>query len=381
MATEQKTKKGSAGVFGEPGFTWTLLAFSVLEIFLVVVLLINAFNPVRPPENVPIPPANGGQTPPPPAKVFSGGVLPTRPVDGSETKTVSGELYSNFMLMLDAESNEVLATKGADTRFSPASMTKVMTLIVACEQLTEEDLERRVTLTQAIYDYVRTGNHEECEIYGHDVGDEIKLGDLLYGIALESASDCVMMVVQEICPRQTPAESEAAFAELMRAKAVAMGLTDTSFDNAVGYESSNNYTTAREMAMIMSYALQSDLIYTILTTPDTSKLGFKGLYYPEGEIEKKEFPFTYYNTLQQHRYACYKEFTDGTEFKLNNMNMSKFGGKTGYWDSSFLVCFGTKAGTNERYVLVLGDSSASTVRKACYQTMVDVKYCFETFVK
>ncbi|MBR2926195.1 MAG: D-alanyl-D-alanine carboxypeptidase [Clostridia bacterium] len=377
MSTEKKVKadkridEKKKGILEERVFLWVLLAFAVLEAVLVAYLLFT-YMPIRllPPTGdgtaQSTPPAQTVPTPSDDPYVFENGVVPKRPTENAGTAVAGDELYSQFMFMMNGDGSRVLAGKQADARLSPASMTKVMTLIVACENLKTEDLDRKVTLTQEIWDYVRTGHHTECEIYGHDVGDEIKIRDLLYGIALESASDCVMMVVLEIC------ESEEAFAELMNAKAEQLGLVNTHFDNAVGYESENNYTTAREMAMILSYALQSDMITQILSCPTYVS---RGWYYKDGMYE--EFRFTYYNTLHTQRKEAYKEYAK-EDFKIAGATLQ--GGKTGYWDSSFLVCFGTKQGSGEKYVLVLGDASAESVRKSCYYTMADVKYCFETYL-
>jgi len=129
--------------------------------------------------------------------VFSGGVIPQRPYVGSESVSLGDEVLSEYAILIDAESGEILASKNADVRFSPASMTKVMTLIVACENLTAEDLVRRVVYTQEIADYVRSGNYEgtstslPVESGGIScIGDEYILGDLLYGIGVASAADC-----------------------------------------------------------------------------------------------------------------------------------------------------------------------------------------------
>ena len=88
--------------------------------------------------------------------VFANGVVPTvLPVSNVETVELTGELTSAYAVIIGTKNNTVLAGKGADTPMAPASMTKVMTLIVACEKLTQYDLTQRLTLNEYYnsYDY------------------------------------------------------------------------------------------------------------------------------------------------------------------------------------------------------------------------------------
>ena len=66
------------------------------------------------------------------------------PHSTANTQTVSTQIASDYAALVNAQTGEIIAGKGADTRFSPASMTKIMTLLVACQRLTEQDLEQRV---------------------------------------------------------------------------------------------------------------------------------------------------------------------------------------------------------------------------------------------
>lgn len=372
METEKRQNiKNEAGE-REGLFALLMILFIILEVILVAVLLAGALGGVRTPSV----PDGGSQTtggtpdatPPEPDElpVFAGGIVPTRPQENANTISVE-DLFSRYAVMVDTENGEIVASKNADARFSPASMTKVMTLIVACEQLKESDLSRKLTITEELHRAVREGNYEGTTNAGFDVGDEISIRDLLYGIGMASASDCVLPIVLDLCG------TEEAFVTLMNEKAAQLGLRDTHFDNAIGYESVGNYTTAREMAMIMSYAMQSEQIADILCK---EVYRFDAFYYKDGLYTP--FGFTYYNTLFSHRLGAYSEI-EGEEFVLSTATLD--GGKTGYLDSSFLVCQATKKGSNKTYVLVLGDSEAATIKRACYQTMKDVKTLLDTYVK
>ena len=269
-----------------------MILFMILEILLLVLLLAGPIaNLVGSPSTGSRP--GEGQTDPetdpepldPP--ILSGGVIPPYPTASDATKPIDLAVASKYAVLVNAETGEILASKQADTRFSPASMTKVMTLIVACEQLKESDLERRLVFTQAVVDYCTAGNYagtttglipsrDQIALY---LGDEFRIVDLLYGIGVHSASDCAYMIFMDI------SGSESAFVALMNQKAQDLGLRDTHFDNAVGYESENNYTTASDMAVILSYAIRNELIADIL--------GYTGTYSYKGYYEKDGAEATY----------------------------------------------------------------------------------------
>jgi D-alanyl-D-alanine carboxypeptidase (penicillin-binding protein 5/6) len=183
---------------------------------------------------------------------------------------------------------------------------------------------------------------------------------------VESASDCTALIVFELC------SSEAEFVALMNQKVTELGLTQTHFDNAIGYNSDDNYTTASEMGMILSYALQCDRIKDILSV---TSYRFEAYYY-NNEGEYAPFGFTYYSTLFRSRMETYEKHS-GKKFSLSTATLEA--GKTGYLDSSFLACQ-AKGKNNSRYILILGDATGSSAGLACYYTMRDVKYVLDTYV-
>lgn len=307
----------------------------------------------------------GAVTPPTPA--FAGGTIPKAPFTTGATKSLSDGIFSSYATLVDISTGEILASKNADTTFRPASMTKVMTLIVACEMLQSDQLDETVTMTEEIHNYIHTGGYQGSTCYGIDVNDEYKIRDLLYGIGMESASDCVMLVVRYLCA------SEEDFVARMNEKASELGLRNTHFDNAIGYESESNYTTANEMSVIMAYALQSDLIREILSAKTYTS---RAAGYNSHGVFNPSFPFTYYSTLFSDRLNYYKEKV-GQEFSLKNAVLK--GGKTGsFVTSSYLVCYA--AGGGKTYVLVLGDAPKSTYAAKLY-TMQDVKTMFDNYLR
>ncbi len=186
----------------------------------------------------------------------------------------SEEVISTHALLVDASKNEIVATKGAFERISPASMTKVLTVLVAAEHLTEEQLDDTFTMTLEITDYAYVN---DCSSVGFLNEEVVTVRDLLYGTILPSGGDAAVGLAVYI------AGSHEAFVELMNEKLEELGLSETAhFTNCVGLYDENHYCTLYDMAIIMRAAVDNELCKEILsahtytTTPTTQ--------HPEGII-------------------------------------------------------------------------------------------------
>ena len=351
-----------------------LLCLSVFLIFTVSVLIVRSFAVHIEPEaeittpqtQIPIPPTSQNST------IFSGGTVIPYAVEDANTKNVFGEIDAYYGILIDLQSGKIVAQKHADINFSPASMTKVMTLIVACENLKREDLDRQLPLSHEVVEYVTSGNYAGTELAlpqesgGYTcIGDTYTIKDLLYGIGVSSAADCTYMIVKEI------AGSEEAFVDMMNAKARELGLVDTLFDNAVGFDSTTNITTARDMAQIMAYAMQSELIADILK-PRTVNYNISAHWEKDGE------PTTYNVNLK----PSFKSRLDKySSFSLTGVDLEAC--KTGYTNESFIVVSAISKTTGARYILVLGDQDNGTqesITTKFRNTMVDIEAMFNTFI-
>ena len=354
-----------------------LLVLTVFMVFTVSVLIFRSCTSeqtpsqnsggIMTPPNQFIPPPNNQNTP-----IFSGGTVIPRPIADESTQTVSSQIDAFYAVLIDLQTGKIVAQKNAELIFSPASMTKVMTLIVACENLTADDLNRQLPLSHDVVEYVTTGNYFGTELSLPQksngitcIGDTYSIKDLLYGIGVSSAADCTYMIVKEI------AGSEEAFVNLMNAKARELGLNDTEFDNAVGFDSTTNVTTACDMAQIMAYAMQCELIADILK-PRTSN------YTITAHWEKDGVPDTYNVNLK----PSYKSRLDKyPSFSLTGVNLEAC--KTGYTNESFIVTSATSKATGARYILVLGDRENGvdeTITTKLKNTMIDMETMFNTFV-
>ena len=170
----------------------------------------------------------------------------------------SDNVISTHALLIDESTDTIVASKGATDRISPASMTKVLTVLVAAENITEEQLDDTFTMTLEITDYSYVN---DCSNVGFLDGEQVKVRDMFYGTILPSGGDAAVGLATYV------AGSHEAFVELMNEKLEALGLSDTAhFTNCVGLYDSNHYCSIYDMAVIMKAALQNELCKEVLAT-------------------------------------------------------------------------------------------------------------------
>ena len=158
-------------------------------------------------------------------------------------------------MVMDADSNTVIAGKQAAKRIFPASMTKVMTLLTAVDFLEDMDSTFALTLEESD-DFYR----QNASVAGYAPGEPAKAKDMLYGLILPSGADCALGLAN------VTAGSMATFTKLMNLECIKMGLKDTHFTNTSGLHDDNNYTTPLDMAVIYRYALDNELCKNVLGT-------------------------------------------------------------------------------------------------------------------
>lgn len=189
-------------------------------------------------------------------------------VSNADTKTIySEEVISSHAILIDESTDTIIASKGARERISPASMTKVLTVLVAAEHITEEQLDDTFTMTLEITDYAYVN---DCSSVGFLDGEKVTVRDLFYGTVLPSGGDAAVGLATYI------AGSHEAFVDMMNEKLDELGISDTAhFTNCVGLYDENHYCTVYDMAVIMKAAIQNDMCreflsaHTYTTTPTT----------------------------------------------------------------------------------------------------------------
>ena len=165
------------------------------------------------------------------------------------------EVMSTRALLVDADTQTAVAQKGAAERINPASMTKILTLLVAAEHIS--DLEDTFTVTREITDYSFSNG---CSAAGFDDGETVTVRDLLYGTILPSGGDAAAGLAFYV------SGSLEAFVELMNEKLSELGLSDTAhFTNCVGLYDENHYCTLYDMAVILLAAMDNELCREVLS--------------------------------------------------------------------------------------------------------------------
>lgn len=177
---------------------------------------------------------------------------------------LTDKIDSASAALLSLASGEIIAGENAFTRINPASMTKIMTVLVAYEHAAS--LDDTFTVTNTIIDPVyRAG----ASLAGFSAGETVTVRDLLYGTALPSGAEAAVSLAVYT------AGSEEAFAALMNEKAMALGMTGTHFTNCTGLHGDDHYSTCADIAALLAYTLQYPECREILssyeytTTPST----------------------------------------------------------------------------------------------------------------
>ena len=168
----------------------------------------------------------------------------------------SGSISSAHAALADLSTGEIIASRKADEVIYPASMTKVMTLIVVVENLPDEDcLGDEITVSEAVYNAMKA---EGSSGMGMEAGEKLTVESLLYALMLKSDGIAACELARYV------AGSVEDFVELMNQKAEKMGLPNTHFENPTGLHHPNHKSTAREIASIMAYAMNMKLCRKIL---------------------------------------------------------------------------------------------------------------------
>ena len=232
-------------------------------------------------------------------------------------------------ILMDAATGTVLYEKNASERLRPASVTKVMTLLVAAENL--PDLDATFTMTQAIIDPIYLAG---ASMAGFVDGETVSMRDLLYGAVVPSGAEATEALAQAV------AGSEEAFVAMMNEKAAALGLTNTHFMNTSGLHDENHYSTVREIALILQAALENETCAEILSAENYRASETE--QHPDGLAMTNKFLYRVH-----HEYALNgAEITAAkTGYTTEAMNCCASAGKTP--DGRSVICVTANAWTGD----------------------------------
>lgn len=248
------------------------------------------------------------------------------------TKPVVKELdlsgiYSSHAVLMQAKGGKVIGEINGDERIYPASLTKIMTAIVAIEEL--DDLEKGITLDEDIFPELYAGDATQA---GFQAGETVRAIDLLYGAILPSGAECCIGLANEI------AGSEEAFVELMNQKAEKLGMEGTHFCDTTGLHDPEHYSTVKDMAVLLKYAIRNDTFREIIESARHSS-GVTNVH-PDG--------ITYYSTM-------FKNLNDPTVTGGRIL-----GGKTGFTNDAGLCLASFAEIEGREYILVTAGAPGTT---------------------
>lgn len=249
------------------------------------------------------------------------------------------QLYAEAAVLMNADTGQILYGKNENQQMYPASLTKIMTCLLAMERGNYNDI---VTVREeAMKDVAGTTHIVLSE------GEQLTMEQLLYAVMLESANDAASAVGIHL------AGSINMFSELMNQKAQALGATGTHFVNANGLPDDNHYTTAADLALITKAALQF---------PEFRK--FAGTH-------KYTIPAT--NTHVE-RVVTHRNYM----FVLNDTYEGAFAGKTG-WTQEAGKCLMTVAERNGVTLIAIVLKSAGVVDAEFVDSTALFDYGFDHF--
>ncbi|MCI5649621.1 MAG: D-alanyl-D-alanine carboxypeptidase [Fusicatenibacter sp.] len=248
---------------------------------------------------------------------------PTQEVQQIEQISSDG-LNSSYAYMVRREDMAVVMDLGGEDQIYPASMTKIMTAIVAIEKL--PNLDETITVPEEIFTAL---TEQGASVAGFYPYEKVTVRSLLYGVLLPSGADACLTLAQKI------GGSEEEFVQMMNDKAAELGMSGTHFVNCTGLHQEDHFSTCQDIAKLMDYCLENDTFRTIISTSRYTTEALSG--HSEG--------ITVYSTM----FGKFSDYQLSTT--LDNGALIE-GGKTGYTDEAG-QCLVSFAKFNEKeYILV-----------------------------
>jgi D-alanyl-D-alanine carboxypeptidase (penicillin-binding protein 5/6) len=231
-------------------------------------------------------------------RVFAAGILAAASFGHAcigAAAAVADDIVSEAALLMDAKTGQVLFQKRGEEQMFPASMTKIVTGLLAAERLTMEEIAE---VTESAVN-IEEWNSSNIAL---SPGERLPVDSLMYGLMLPSANDAANVLAEHIAGNQRD------FAQLMTERARQAGATNTRFANAHGLHDPRHYTTALDMARITRDAINNPVFMQYF--------GAATHTIPATNLQPEERPFTNYQYM----------LVDTTD----HYDPRVFGGKVGY---------------------------------------------------
>lgn len=242
--------------------------------------------------------------------------------------TVAAKSY----ILMDADSGKVLAESNADEMLPPASLTKIMAVYVVFNELSKGHLSLDEPVTISKKAWRTPGSRMFVE-----VNKQVKVGDLLKGVIIQSGNDASVALAEHI------AGDETTFAELMNQQAERLRLTHTHFSNSMGLPADDHYTSARDLAILTRHLIHD---------------------YPDYYRWFSEKEFTYNNITQHNRNRLLwrDDTVDGV--------------KTGHTEAAGYCLVASAVRENMRLISVVMGTDSDRARASENQTLLNYGFRF-----
>ena len=241
-------------------------------------------------------------------------------------------------IMIEASTGEILFQKNKDEKLAPASMTKMMSMLLIMEEIESGNLK---------WDEMITASEKASSMGGSQiflkVGEKMTVEELLKGVAIASGNDAVVALAERI------SGSEEAFVKRMNTRAKDLGLKNTNFVNATGLTADNHYSSANDMSLIAKELVKHEKILEFTST------------YEDYLRKDTKSPFWLVNT---NRLVRFKEGVDGL--------------KTGFTDEAGYCLTATMKKDNMRLITVVMKEENTSKRSADTTKMLD--YGFNVYM-
>ena len=176
----------------------------------------------------------------------------------ADTVSIGGDVVSEYGILINNKTKDIIASRNATERIVPASMTKVLTVLTAANHITPEQLDEKVVMSHEAVDYSYAGGGSTS---GFVEEEEVTVKDLFYGTILPSGGDAAAQLAIYV------AGDIDSFVKMMNEEAADLGISKTShFTNPVGFHSKEHYSTPYDIAIIMMAALDNDICKEVIST-------------------------------------------------------------------------------------------------------------------
>lgn len=264
----------------------------------------------------------------------------------------SDGIYSEFAALIDVTDNTIIASKKAAREIYPASMAKVMTLIVVIENLkTEDAMQKELTISAEVVDRMYA---EGSSGFGFKAGEKLTVEALLHALILQSDGIAANTLAEYV------AGSESAFVELMNAKAAELGMKNTTFQNCTGLNHDYLLSTCQDIGTMMIYAMKNPFCAKVLTAQS----------YKLPASFRPDNTYTLYHATLASKFDKLNVKNQLTSVEVTAAKSGWIGTESGYC----LVTYAEGA-NGHKYVLVTAKAATSE------ESIADLVYIYNNYAK